>query len=302
MTTLSRQKTFYAKSFETALRSYFKCPSKTTTGNSVAYLFLQNKDNKTGFYRTKDKGLSDIVLRSYSNGSMAEEKYLTFFPYQDKISGGFTVGEEHWKNFVNATDYSGEKTIWGVFCVNKDKFMLAHNASCFNTHNITVYTEHYTFNAVEVKPQDFIVFERSDNKKDWIVSYKNSITLMPYDNQYKSILPDNAECYPLPRIGKEHLIVEDGNISMMTFTDVANKYHESLSVDAFISKLRRNLETNKKQVDKDLRMKPLKGTKVIVVPDDFTQQDFIEWQNNHKICNKTDVPMRDYMRDYRNNM
>lgn len=287
MSRLSEQKTFYARTFEPVLRNYFKCPSKTVVDKPTAYLFLQNKDNKTGYYRTKDKGLSDVMLKSYFNGSIAEEKYLTFFPYQDHFNGSFTVGEDHWNNFINATDYSGEKTIWGVFCISKDQFILAYNASTFNTNKVTITTDHYIFDAVEVRPQDFVSFTRSDD--GWLVETKGNVVLMKHDNQYNGILPENAQCFPLPRIGKDHLIVDNNGIYMATFTDIANKYHGSDSVDNFITKLRRNLATNNKQVQKDLRMKPLKSMKLIIVPDDFTQQDFIDWQNNHPNTGKMDA-------------
>lgn len=288
MTRLSEQKTFYAKTFEPVLRNYFKCPSKTVVGKPTAYLFLQNKDNKTGYYRTKDKGLSDVMLKSYFNDSIAEEKYLTFFPYQDPFNGSFSVGEDHWNNFIKATDFSGEKTIWGVFCINKDQFILAHNASTFNTNKATKTTDHYIFDVVEVRPQDFIYFERIGKGGDWLVTGKGNTHIMKYDKQYKAILPNEAHCFPLPRIGKEHLIVDSNDIYMATFTDIANKYHGSDSVDNFITKLRRNLATNNKQVQKDLRMKPLKNMELMVVPDDFTQQDFIDWQSNHKNVGKMD--------------
>ena len=292
MTVLSSQKTFYAKTFEPVLRNYFKCPSKTKTGLPVIYAFLQNKDNKTGFYRTVGKGLSDVVLRSFSLVSkdkevMSEVKYLTFFPYQDHFNGSFTVGEEHWNNFIKATDFSGEKTIWGVFCISKDQFILAHNASTFNTNKITITTDHYIFDAVEVRPQNFISFTRSGD--DWIVESKGNVVLMKHDNQYNGILPENAQCFPLPRIGKDHLFCINGHFTTATFTDIANQYHGSDSVDNFITKLRRNNNTNKKQVQKDLRMKPVKGTHIAVIPEDFTETDVIDWQNNHPNTGKMDV-------------
>lgn len=295
MTVLSSQKTFYAKTFEPVLRNYFKCPSKTKTGLPVIYAFLQNKDNKTGFYRTVGKGLSDVVLRSFSLVSkdkevMSEVKYLTFFPYQDHFNGSFTVGEDHWNNFIKATDFSNEKTIWGVFCISKDKFILAYNASSFNTNKITITTDHYMFDAVEVRPQDFVSFTRSEeDPNDWIVEANNNIILMKHDNQYNGILPENAQCFPLPRIGKEHLFCIDGHFITATFTDIANQYHGSDSVDNFITKLRRNNNTNRKQVQKDLRMKPVKGTHIAVIPEDFTETDVIDWQNNHPNTGKTDA-------------
>lgn len=295
MTVLSSQKTFYAKTFEPVLRNYFKCPSKTKTGLPVIYAFLQNKDNKTGFYRTKDKGLSDVVLRSFSLVSkdkevMSEVKYLTFFPYQDCFNGSFTVGEEHWNNFIKATDFSNEKTIWGVFCISKDQFILAHNASTYNTNKVTITTDHYMFDAVEVRPQDYVSFTRSDEDPNgWIVEAKNNIILMKHDNQYNGVLPENAQCFPLPRIGKDHLFCINGHFTTATFTDIANQYHGSDSVDNFITKLRRNNNTNKKQVQKDLRMKPVKDTHIAVIPEDFTETDVIDWQNNHKVCNKSEA-------------
>lgn len=287
MTRLSEQKTFYAKTFEPVLRNYFKCPSKTAVNKPTAYFFLQNKDNKTCYYRKKDKGLSDVMLKSYFNGSIAEEKYLTFFPYINKFNGAFSIGKEHWENFINATDYSGEKTIWGVFCINKDQFILAHNASVFIRHDTVVERDHYVFDAYEVCPQDFISFTRSGD--DWLVESKGNVVLMKYDNQYKGILPDNAQCFPLPRIGKEHLFCINGKFITATFTDIANQYHGNDSVDNFITKLRRNNNTNKKQVTKDLRMKTVKDTHIAVIPEDFTETDVIEWQNSHKVCNKCEA-------------
>lgn len=287
MSKLSEQKTFYARTFEPVLRNYFKCPSKTAVNKPTAYFFLQNKDNKTGYYRKKDKGLSDVMLKSYFNGSIAEIKYLTFFPYQDRFNGSFTVGEEHWNNFIKATDFSGEKTIWGVFCISKDEFILAHNASTYNTNKVTITTDHYMFDAVEVRPQDFISFTRSGD--DWIVETKGNVVLMKHDNQYNGILPENAQCFPLPRIGKDHLFCINGHFTTATFTDIANKYHGLDSVDNFITKLRRNNNTNKNQVQKDLRMKPVKGTHIAVIPEDFTEADVIDWQNNHPNTGKMDA-------------
>jgi hypothetical protein len=290
MTTTSAQKTFYAKTFESVLRNYFKCPSKTKTDRPVAYIFLQNKDNKTGYYRKKDKGLSDVMLKSYFNDSIAEEKYLTFFPYINKFNGAFTIGKEHWENFINATDYSGQKTIWGVFCISKDQFILAHNASVFIRHDVVMERDHYIFDAYEVCPQDYVSFIRSTNdRNDWIVESKDNVVHMKYDDQYKGILPENAQCFPLPRIGKEHLFCINGHFITATFTDIANQYHGSDSVDNFITKLRRNNNTNKNQVQKDLRMKPVKDTHIAVIPEDFTETDVIDWQNNHFNTGKMDV-------------
>lgn len=287
MTQLSKQKTFYAKTFEPVLRNYFKCPSKTVADKPTAYFFLQNKDNKTGYYRKKDKGLSDVMLKSYFNGKVPEEKYLTFFPYINMFNGAFSIGKEHWENFINATDYSGEKTIWGVFCINKDQFILAHNASVFIRHDTVVERDHYVFDAYEVCPQDFISFTRSGD--DWLVESKGNVVLMKYDNQYKGILSDNAQCFPLPRIGKEHIFCISGRFITATFTDIANQYHGNDSVDNFITKLRRNNNTNNKQVMKGLRMKAVKDTHIVVIPEDFTETDVIEWQNSHPNTGKMDT-------------
>lgn len=295
MTTTSLQKTFYAKTFEPVLRNYFKCPSKTKTGLPVIYAFLQNKDNKTGFYRTEDKGFSDLVLRSFSltskdNEVMSEVKYITFFPYTNPFNGAFSIGKEHWANFINATDFSNEKTIWGVFCINKDHFILAHNASDFEIHDKIVEKDHYIFEAYEVFPKDFISFTRSDkNPNDWIVATDSNTVLMKHDNQYNGILPENAQCFPLPRIGKDHLFCIGKQFTTTTFTDFANKYHGSDSVDNFITKLRRNNNTNKKQVQKDLRIKPVKGTHIAVIPEDFTEKDVIDWQKEHPNTGKMDA-------------
>lgn len=305
MTKLSNQKTFYAKTFESVLRNYFKCPSKTVVDKPTAYLFLQNKDNKTGYYRKKDKGLSDIMLKSYFNDKVPEEKYLTFFPYVNKFNGAFSIGKEHWENFINATDYSNEKTIWGVFCINENNFILAHNKSEFIRRDTVVETEHYIFDAYEVFPQDCILFTRSeDNPKEWIVGTKGNSIIMEHDNQYNGILPDNAECFPLPRIGKKCLFCVDNHFIEATFTEIANQYHGTDTVDNFITKLRRNKNTNKKQVQKDLRMKSVNGTvKIAVIPEDFTETDVIDWQKTHPVEYKKDC--KDYnknrMREYRRN-
>ena len=288
MSQLSEQKTFYAKTFEPVLRNYFKCPSKTVVDKPTAYLFLQNKDNKTGYYRKKDKGLSDVMLKSYfSDKKIPEEKYLTFFPYINKFNGAFSIGKEHWENFINAVDYSNEKTIWGVFCISKDQFILAHNASVFIRHDTVVERDHYVFDAYEVCPQDFISFTRSGD--DWLVESKGNVVVMKHDNQYNGILPENAQCFPLPRIGKEHLFCINGHFITATFTDIANQYHGNDSVDNFITKLRRNNNTNNKQVMKDLRMKTVKDTHIAVIPDDFTETDVIEWQNSHPNTGKMDT-------------
>ena len=37
----------------------------------------------------------------------------------------------------------------------------------------------------------------------------------------------NAQCFPLPRIGKEHLFCINGHFITATFTDIANQYHEN---------------------------------------------------------------------------
>lgn len=305
MTRLSCQKTFYAKTFESVLRNYFKCPSKTAINKPTPYLFLQNKDNKTGFYRTVGKGLSDVVLKSYFNGSMAEIKYLTFFPYVNKFNGAFTIGKEHWHNFINAINFSGENTIWGIFCNSENSFVLAHNESVFIRHDIVVETEHYIFDAYEVCPQDYILFTRCENSKDWIVECKGQAVLMSHDNQYNSVLPENAECFPLPRIGKKCMFCVNGHFIEDTFTSIANQYHGSDTVDNFITKLRRNKNTNKNQIKKELRMKSVEmnGNKVAVIPEDFTETDVIEWQKTHLVENKTDT--QDYnknrMKEYRRN-
>ena len=46
---------------------------------------------------------------------------------------------------------------------------------------------------------------------------------------------------------------------------------------------------------KDLRMKTVKDTHIAVIPEDFTETDVIDWQNSHKVCNKTEAE------DYNNN-
>lgn len=295
MTKLSNQKTFYAKTFEPVLRNYFKCPSQTSINKPAAYIFLQNKDNKSHYYRTVEKGLSDVFLKSYNKDSMAEEKYLTFFPYINKFNGAFTIGEEHWNNFIEAINYSGEKTIWGVFCIDENNFILAHNKSTFIRHKVTITTEHYSFDAFEICPQDFISFTRStEDNKDWIVESNGKVIAMKYDKQYQGILPENANCFPLPRIGKKHLFCINKGFEEATFTDIANKHHGTDTVDNFITKLRRNLKSNENQVSKDLRMKPVKNTKIAVIPGDFTEQDVIDWQTEHLNQNKTDN--KDYER------
>lgn len=308
MSRLSEQKTFYAKTFEPVLRNYFKCPSKTKTGKPVIYSFIQNKDNKTGFYRTEDKGFSDVVLRSFShvtkdNETMSEVKYLTFFPYT-RPNGAFSIGKEQWNNFIKAVDYSGEKTIWGVFCINENSFILAHNKSEFIRRDIVVETEHYIFDAYEVFPQDCILFtRREDNQKEWIVGTKGNSIIMEHDNQYNGILPDNAECFPLPRIGKKCLFCVENHFIKATFTEIANQYHGTDTVDNFITKLRRNKNTNKKQVQKDLRMKSVNGTvKIAVIPEDFTETDVIDWQKTHPVEYKKDMDGYERIRKQRARM
>jgi hypothetical protein len=305
MTTTSAQKTFYAKTFESVLRNYFKCPSKTKTDKPVAYIFLQNKDNKTGYYRTVDRGLSDVMLKSYANDTLAQEKYLTFFPYVNHFNGAFIVGKEHWNNFINAINIPGENTIWCVFCDNKNHFLLAHNTSLFIRHEVTIQNDYYTFDAYEIHPQDYISFTRSTNdRNDWICTEikggtaQDNVVVMKYENQYTSMLSESAQCFPLPRIGKKHLFCTEAGIVSATFTDISNKYHGTDTVDNFITKLRRNLKSNENQVSKDLRMKPVKDVKVIAIPDAFDEQSFIDWQEVHKIVNKTES-MKDYMKQYR---
>lgn len=301
MTKTAISKTFYARTFEYILRYYFKCPSKTTFTKPIAYMFLPNKDNKTGYFRTKENGWSDVILRSWEEGDVTTDKFLTFFPYVDE-TGKFSIDKKYWNNFINGINKSKEVNIYGVFCINKNSFILASNQSEFTLKESTVHAGEYTFEAYAVTVHNGTLFERSpDDARNWIVTRNGSPVIITYDEQYRGILEDRAFCCPLPRIGKSHLIFNNSTYGVnTTFTDFANKYHGEEVVDSFIRKLRRNLVTNTKQVDKGLRMKPIEGTKIIVVPDDFDEYDFVEWQKSHMV-KKTDNKeyMTEYMRKYR---
>ena len=58
------------------------------------------------------------------------------------------------------------------------------------------------------------------------------------------------------------------------------------------------MKSNEVQYQKNMRLKPLKGSDIIVIPDNMTEQDFIVWQKDHPNVNKTES-MKDYMKDYR---
>ena len=296
MTKISKQKTFYAKEFEEVLRQYFHCPSKTLKKKPFPYIFIQNKDNPTHVYRTKENGMADIYMKSLIDSSIIEERYLTFFPYQNKATGGFTIGKNHWDNFIGAENKSGEKNHWGVFCIDKDSFILASNQSKFITHDIDIVIEQYTFKAVEVHIQNGIYFSfniRKEFGEEWtVINNGNSITTNP-DHNYKPLLKhkEKAFCMPLPRAASKHLFcIKDPagfkGIITDTIPNIANRYHGTSSVKIFMNKLRRNLESNKKQVEKGLRMKSIDDC-IIVIPDDFEKEDFIDWQQSH-LKNKTD--------------
>lgn len=293
MTKLSKKKTFYAKQFEQVLRNFFNCPSKTASGKPFPYIFMQNKDNTTGVYRTKENGMSDIFCKSIlKDTSIIEEKYLTFFPYYNGY-GEFTIGIDHWNNFINGVNKSNEETIWGVFCVDKENFILASNKSTFNYHKSYISKEQLQFEVVNVKVDInagiWFSYQHSDKHGEvWGISQKDTTQKTIPDHNYTNILPEKSFCLPLPRQGKKHLFLTEKGIVEKTFTDIANLYHGNENIEVFIRKLRRNMETNQKQYEKNLRFKSLKNTKVLVIPDDFTEDDFIEWQKEHPLVNKTE--------------
>ena len=303
MTKLSKQKTFYAKCFEEPIRQFFKCPSKTKSKKPYPYFFIQNKDNATHVFRTKDNGMADIYAKSIVDSSCIEERFLTFFPYKNKKTGGFTIGRHHWENFKKAVNKSNEKNNWGVFCIDKDNFILVDNTSRFISHDITITVEQYDFEAVEIFPQDGIYFQfvhRTKYGEEWsIITNGKEVRSVP-DNNYKPILPAESYCHPLPKIAKEHLfLIKDRSFTQSTIPEVANTYHGTLSVDAFSRKLRRNLERNIQCISSGLRMRSVDDF-IIVIPDDFEEEDFIEWQKTH-LKNKTDSENydRDRIRQWR---
>lgn len=304
MTTTQKQKTFYVQTFETPLRNFFKCPSKTESGIPYPYFFLQNKDNKTHYYRTKENGMSDVFCKYC--GDTIEEKYLTFFVYQNMYNGHFTVRKEQWHNFIKGSNYSNENTIWGVFCIDEKSFILAHNKMKFYEYNVKITTNQYTFDAVEIQVDNGILFERGDHTKfgyNWLVTENYNSRVMNPDNNYNGLLRGQYTYWcPLPRQGAEHIFcIKEGNnyqFITTTFREITNAYHGNNTLEAFEKSLRRNIKTNQKQVEKDLRMKAVGN--ILVIPDDFDEPSFTEWQHNHPNVKKAEN-RAEYMKQRRSN-
>ena len=300
MSKLSNKKTFYAKAFEEPIRQFFNCPSKTTSKKPFPYFFMLNRDNPTHIYRTRENGMADVYTKEIIEKTVIEERFLTFFPYQNKATGGFSIGKSQWESFLNATNKSNEINNWGVFCISEREFVLASNKSCFISHN-TVITEYsYNFEVVEVYPQNAIYFELSKGK--WRVVQNGIIGIYELDYKYSGILDPDSFSPDRPRIGKEHLfcIKKDNTYEIVskTFAEITNAYHDTLSPKAFEMKLRRNYDSNEKRVSNGLRMTAVNEV-IISIPDNFDENYFIEWQKLHP-KNKTE-DRNNYMRNYRKN-
>ena len=288
MSKLSNKKTFYAKAFEEPIRQFFNCPSKTTSKKPFPYFFILNRDNPTHIYRTKDNGMADIYTKEHIEGDLLEERFLTFFPYQNHATGGFSIGTKQWECFLNAVNKSNETNHWGVFCISATEFILANNANCFISHDTVVTVNSYSFSAVEVYPQNAMYFELSNGQ--WRMVHNGQIELFEPDYQYRGILPSDSFCPDRPRIGKEHLfcIKTDNTYEIVsrTFAEITNSYHGSLDPKVFNTKLRRNYTSNEKRVSIGLRMSAVDNL-IISIPDDFDENYFIEWQKEHP-KNKTE--------------
>ena len=305
MTYTSKQKTFYAKQFEEVLRNYFNCPSKTPSGKPFPYIFMHNKDNDTNIFRTKENGMSDVYLKSIQKDGTIEEKFITFFNFYNGYDE-FTVNEYCWHNFIEAVNKSNEKNIYGVFCIDKDNFILIDN-----TDTTVFYKEYIAMNQTITqgygikRPHMGLLF--SYVKTTWcgevwnIYKMGELVDTIEPNHNYSAILEKNSFCLPLPRQGEKHLfITEDNGFCECSFREIAEKYHGEESLDSFRKKLSRYMKFNEAQYQKNMRLKPLKGSGIIVIPDNMTEQDFIVWQKDHpKVkVNKTES-MKDYMKDYR---
>lgn len=322
MTKIQEQKTFYAKEYEQALRQYFRCYSRTPKGKPMPYLFIPNKDKGLGIFRTKENGFADVFCKAIipdGETNFIEERYLTFFPFYNNGQNGWFIDKNHWNNFIKAENKSNEKNIWGVFCIDKDHFILISNKGFFSKHTETITCNGTSFDVYCVNPGDngvYFSFLKRDKifRETWEVVHKNEIITTIPDTNTKGLLKARKEgekevyCYPLPRQGNEHkFILPTGETVDSTFTNIANRFHGSLSVDSFKKKLQRNLEKNEKLSKQGYKFESLKSIPIVVIPDGFDYQSVIDWQNDdtHKKKTKKTEDMNKYkaekLREYREN-
>lgn len=318
MTKIQEQKTFYAKEYEQALRQYFHCYSRTPKGKPMPYLFIPNKDKGLGIFRTKENGFADVFCKAMiSDGktNFIEERYLTFFPFYNNGQNGWFIDKKHWDNFINAESKSNEKNIWGVFCIDKDHFILISNKGFFSRHTETIACNDISFEVYCVNPGCngvYFTFEKRDKilRETWKVAHNNEIIATVPDTNTIGLLKARKEeekevyCYPLPRQGNTYkFILPNGEIVESTFTNIANRFHGSLSVDSFKKKLQRNLEKNEKLAEQGFRFEAVKGIYIVVIPDDFDSQSVTDWQNTHPKKTKKTEDMNKYkaekLRKYR---
>ena len=323
MTYTSKQKTFYAKEYEQALRQYFHCYSRTPKGKPMPYLFIPNKDKGLGIFRTKENGFADVFCKTMiSDGktNFIEERYLTFFPFYNNGQNGWFIDKKHWDNFINAESKSNEKNIWGVFCIDKDHFILISNKGYFSKHTETITCNDTSFDVYCVNPGNnglYFTFEKRDKilRETWKMVHNNEIIPTVPDTNTIGLLKARKEgdkevyCYPLPRQGNKHkFILPNKETEETTLITIANRFHGNLSVDSFKKKLQRNLERNEKLSEQGFRLEAIKDIFIVVIPDDFDFQDAIDWQATHpkkaKKVKKTE-DMNKYkaekLREYRKN-
>ena len=323
MTYTSKQKTFYAKEYEQALRQYFHCYSRTPKGKPMPYLFIPNKDKGLGIFRTKENGFADVFCKTMiSDGktNFIEERYLTFFPFYNNGQNGWFIDKKHWDNFINAESKSNDKNIWGVFCIDKDHFILISNKGYFSKHTETITCNDTSFDVYCVNPGNnglYFTFEKRDKilRETWKVVHNNEIIPTVPDTNTIGLLKARKEgdkevyCYPLPRQGSKHkFILPNKETEETTLITIANRFHGNLSVDSFKKKLQRNLEKNEKLSEQGFRLEAIKDIFIVVIPDDFDFQDVIDWQVTHpkkpKKAKKTE-DMNKYkaekLREYRKN-
>ena len=322
MTYTSKQKTFYAKEYEQALRQYFHCYSRTPKGKPMPYLFIPNKDKGLGIFRTKENGFADVFCKTMiSDGktNFIEERYLTFFPFYNNGQNGWFIDKKHWDNFINAENKSNEKNIWGVFCIDKDHFILISNKGYFSKHTETITCNDTSFDVYCVNPGNnglYFTFEKRDKilRETWKVVHNNEIMSTVPDTNTIGLLKARKEgdkevyCYPLPRQGNKHkFILPNKETEETTLITIANRFHGNLSVDSFKKKLQRNLEKNEKLSEQGFRLEAIKDIFIVVIPDDFDFQDVTDWQVTHpkKTKTKKTENMNKYkaekLREYRKN-
>ena len=320
MTYTSKQKTFYAKEYEQALRQYFHCYSRTPKGKPMPYLFIPNKDKGLGIFRTKENGFADVFCKTMiSDGktNFIEERYLTFFPFYNNGQNGWFIDKKHRDNFINAESKSNEKNIWGVFCIDKDHFILISNKGYFSKHTETITCNDTSFDVYCVNPGNnglYFTFEKRDKilRETWKVVHNNEITPTVPDTNTIGLLKARKEgdkevyCYPLPRQGNKHkFILPNKETEETTLITIANRFHGNLSVDSFKKKLQRNLEKNEKLSEQGFRLEAVKDISIIVIPDGFDFQDVIDWQITHPKKTKKTEDMNKYkaekLREYRKN-